>query len=336
MQKHPRTRTVLCTPALVVAALLSVTLPAMARSAQEAATPQLEIVSPEDYASAHCDSAAGDLCFKSHCPACGGSYGVGQSTFSFLLTDAAVQAASHGYGQCTILDLNAFVTLNQSQVGNLGGIDLTNSGNPSQVFLFTPGGSCGSSLNANFNDESSTSANTCPASGNVEMRSGDPLSDFDGDRVDATWTLGVNNNGPSTGSVADFGFVASLSCAIKPVPPSTCTPNATTVCLNNNRFKVTMVYQAPSQPAGNGHGTALTSDTAWFWFFQSTNVEAVIKVLNGCSYNNRYWVFAGGLTNVHVVITVEDTVAHVTHTFTNPQNTAFQPIQDTFAFATCP
>jgi hypothetical protein len=62
----------------------------------------------------------------------------------------------------------------------------------------------------------------------------------------------------------------------------------------------------------------------------------VIKVLNGCGVNNNYWVFAGGLTNVQVMLTVTDTQTGSVRTYTNPINTAFLPIQDTGAFATCP
>jgi hypothetical protein len=65
-------------------------------------------------------------------------------------------------------------------------------------------------------------------------------------------------------------------------------------------------------------------------------VEAVTKVLNGCPLNNRYWVFAGGLTNVRTVISVTDTQTGATKSYINPQGVAFQPIQDTSAFATCP
>src|SRR5205807_4105842 len=46
-------------------------------------------------------------------------------------------------------------------------------------------------------------------------------------------------------------------------------------------------------------------------------------------------VFAGGLTDVNVVLTVRDTVTGTTRTYTNPSGTAFQPIQDTDAFTTC-
>ena len=57
--------------------------------------------------------------------------------------------------------------------------------------------------------------------------------------------------------------------------------------------------------------------------------------MTGCSFNSRYWVFAGGLTNVNVVMTITDTQTGAVRTYTNPQVTAFQPIQDTSAFP-CP
>ncbi len=114
-----------------------------------------------------------------------------------------------------------------------------------------------------------------------------------------------------------------------------CTPDANSLCLNNGRFRVTASYQSG---AGNGNGTAIpgTSDTGQFWFFTSQNVEMVVKVLNGCALNQRYWVFAGGLTNVQVTLTVTDMSDGSIRTYTNPLNTAFQPIQDTGAFASCP
>jgi hypothetical protein len=42
------------------------------------------------------------------------------------------------------------------------------------------------------------------------------------------------------------------------------------------------------------------------------------------------------LTNVNVVLTVRDTKNGAVKTYTNPQGVAFQPVQDTAAFATCP
>jgi hypothetical protein len=61
-----------------------------------------------------------------------------------------------------------------------------------------------------------------------------------------------------------------------------------------------------------------------------------VKVLNGCGLKQRFWVFAGGLTDVRAVITVTDTESGAVQTYTNPQGAPFWPIQDTGAFATCP
>lgn len=78
-----------------------------------------------------------------------------------------------------------------------------------------------------------------------------------------------------------------------------------------------------------------TDDSGYFWFFTSINVEMIVKALNACGFNSRFRVFAGGLTNVEVTISVTDTLTNTVRTYTNPINTAFQPIQDTAAFATC-
>lgn len=50
----------------------------------------------------------------------------------------------------------------------------------------------------------------------------------------------------------------------------------------------------------------------------------------------KLWVFAGGLTNVKVDLTITDMANGASKVYHNPQGTAFQPIQDTSAFATCP
>lgn len=115
-----------------------------------------------------------------------------------------------------------------------------------------------------------------------------------------------------------------------------CVVSSTTLCLNNGRFRVATTWQT-STATGSGTSVPLTPDTGYFWFFSSNNVEVVVKVLNACADPmNHYWVFAGGLTNAAVTLTVTDTQSGTAKTYTNPLNTAFRPIQDTAAFATCP
>ena len=58
--------------------------------------------------------------------------------------------------------------------------------------------------------------------------------------------------------------------------------------------------------------------------------------MNACGVNTHYWVFAAGLTNVKATLTVVDTQNGTVQQYVNPQGTAFAPIQDTSAFATCP
>lgn len=118
--------------------------------------------------------------------------------------------------------------------------------------------------------------------------------------------------------------------------PSVCIENPTTLCLNDNRFRIQATFETPQPQSGQAQVVELTEDTGYLWFFSATNVEAVIKILNACSYNNRFWVFAGGLTDVRVVLTVTDTQTGAVKQYTNPQGTKFAPIQDSSAFATCP
>jgi photosystem II stability/assembly factor-like uncharacterized protein len=120
------------------------------------------------------------------------------------------------------------------------------------------------------------------------------------------------------------------------VDMASCLPDPTTLCLNNGRFKVATRWATRDGTSGDGQVIALTADTGAFWFFGSSNVEMMVKVLNGCGTNSRYWTFAGGLTDVDVTLTVTDTQTGTVRTYVNPQGTPFRPIQDTTAFATCP
>jgi len=129
----------------------------------------------------------------------------------------------------------------------------------------------------------------------------------------------------------------SVAPWLQPATPGTpCVVDANTLCLNNGRFKVTADYATSNGQTGSGTGVGLTSDSGYFWFFGATNIEIVVKVLNACAQNPaRYWVFAGGLTNVHVVLTVTDSQTGVTKTYENALDTPFNPLQDTNAFV-CP
>lgn len=113
-------------------------------------------------------------------------------------------------------------------------------------------------------------------------------------------------------------------------------PVVGSLALHGGRFLVQATYRDPRTGTG---GTAeprpLTDDTGLLWFFDSNNVELVVKTLDGCAVNDHFWFFAAGLTDVEVEITVTDTVTGSSKRYRNPGRTAFLPIQDTRAFD-CP
>lgn len=158
-----------------------------------------------------------------------------------------------------------------------------------------------------------------------ESTSTPPAKIYGSDDSGAHWTLfqDVEDRARAVGVRAEF-FANG------------CIPDDFTLCLLNGRFAVKATFQAPGGPSTAAHVEKLTDQTGYFWFFNAENVEAVVKVLDGCGVNNHFWVFAGGLTNVRTVITVTDKQENNTKVYINPQGTAFKPIQDTGAFATCP
>src|SRR6202008_1477170 len=97
--------------------------------------------------------------------------------------------------------------------------------------------------------------------------------------------------------------------------------NATTLCLNSGRFKVQVTWTKPDSTSGAGQAVALTGDTGYFWFFSANNVEMVIKVVDGRPVNGKFWVFAGGLTNVEYIIEVVDSVTGAVQGYFNTQDT---------------
>lgn len=145
-----------------------------------------------------------------------------------------------------------------------------------------------------------------------------------------TWTVAANNADPSfkTGN-----YTLSLHCSAAP----SCTANDTTLCLGpQGRFAVSANFDTGTGSSGAAHVVGLTSDTGYLWFFSPSNVEIVIKVLDACTLSSTFWVFAGGLTDVGVTMTVTDTSTGTKKTYTTNPHTTFRPIQDTAAFSTCP
>jgi hypothetical protein len=140
--------------------------------------------------------------------------------------------------------------------------------------------------------------------------------------------LGVGPLDPNASATAHFDDIVFR-------PAGGCVPDSQIMCLNNGRFAVRATFSNPAGGTEEARIVQLTPDTAYMWFFSENNVEVTLKAINACAVNGRQWVFASGLTNVAVNITVTDMQTGAVRTYSNAQGTAFQPILDTDAFA-CP
>lgn len=115
-----------------------------------------------------------------------------------------------------------------------------------------------------------------------------------------------------------------------------CGSDPQTLCLDNGAFSVTASFHStPDGSSAPATAVPLTGNTGYFWFFDPANVEMTVKVLDGCSVNGRFWVFAGGMTNVGVEWKVTNNQSGTVNSYSNAFGTPFQPVQDTAAFP-CP
>ncbi|UCF38505.1 MAG: hypothetical protein JSU96_06605 [Acidobacteriota bacterium] len=126
------------------------------------------------------------------------------------------------------------------------------------------------------------------------------------------------------------------SSALQTTSPN-CESSPNTLCLNDGRFKVEVDWQEEGQSTPQRAGVShQRDDSGLFHFVDSSNWELLVKVLDGCDLNDRFWVFAAATTNVEFDLTVTDTIAGQSRTFSNPLGTPAGAITDTSAFATCP
>ncbi|MFL6194897.1 MAG: hypothetical protein ACJ75H_12050 [Thermoanaerobaculia bacterium] len=138
---------------------------------------------------------------------------------------------------------------------------------------------------------------------------------------------------PTSSMTAGFQFLASKS---RPAAAAGCTPGDTRLCLNRGRFRVEAAWDADGSSGPGKVVPGASADSGLFWFFTADNWEVMVKVLDACAMNGRYWVFAAGTTNLHYVLTVTDTLTGEVAAYENPAGRAAAAVTDTDAFKTCP
>ena len=131
-----------------------------------------------------------------------------------------------------------------------------------------------------------------------------------------------------------LAFLGALAIVPARVSAQTvCSPTPTVLCLQGSRFRAEVTWTAPGFGSGPGRAVPLTGDTGYFWFFSNSNVELMVKVLDGRAVNRHFWVFFGALSDVGYTLTVTDLQTGAREVFTNPRGrlasvsdiTAFNP-----------
>ncbi len=107
--------------------------------------------------------------------------------------------------------------------------------------------------------------------------------------------------------------------------------------LRKGRFRISATWKNFQNVTGNGTFVPLGSeDSGIIWFFTPASFELMIKIVDGCSLNNRFWVFLAALTNVEFHVTVYDTWTETTKLYDNTLGVSAAAITDSNAFQTCP
>ncbi|MEM8996769.1 MAG: hypothetical protein AAGF23_18435, partial [Acidobacteriota bacterium] len=115
-----------------------------------------------------------------------------------------------------------------------------------------------------------------------------------------------------------------------------CRETATRHCFLDGRFAVDVAWEDLQGGTGVGRTVPGASDeSGMFWFFDPQNWEMLVKVLDGCAFNDRFWVFTAATTNVGFTLTVTDTASGEQMTYQNPVGTSAGAIVDTETLDGC-
>ncbi len=134
-----------------------------------------------------------------------------------------------------------------------------------------------------------------------------------------------------------FPEYKALGIRLEAEPTSACIAGPNTACLLSGRFKVEIEWTDFSAVTRDAYvASAGTSDSALFYWTNPNNWEVLIKAINACSLNNKFWIYFAAATNVGYRVTVTDTLSGgPPKVYTNPVGSLAQATNDINAFS-CP
>jgi hypothetical protein len=128
-----------------------------------------------------------------------------------------------------------------------------------------------------------------------------------------------SNTAGDCGAIDQSAFSASssfLASSVGPRASGGCKAGKNTLCLEGNRFQVTVDWHNPGNNTGGaGSAVSLSQVTGAFWFTDASNLELMTKIID---YGDRIDFFYGTLTDLEYTITVTDTRTGQVKTYHNP------------------
>ena len=181
-----------------------------------------------------------------------------------------------------------------------------------------------------------------PASGTLFWAAGEEgIKSFsvpilDDDLTEGNETVNLTLSHPTGGADLDpLRSLAELHVLDDDGSTAACVPSSTTLCMLQGRFQIEVEWRSPQGGFGQGVLDPLSDRSGTAWFFNATNKELLVKMLDACQPFGNYWVFFAATTNVDFTLTVTDTATGLVKQYGNPQGLAAAPVQDTFTFP-CP
>jgi hypothetical protein len=141
---------------------------------------------------------------------------------------------------------------------------------------------------------------------------------------------------PVTGAER-FGFYSTQAGAPLIAVRRRCVSSDTVRCLMGGRFQAKISWRDFENREGEGKvAPSASADSGLFWFFEASNWEVLVKIIDGCTRNGHYWVYTAGTTDVEYTLEVTDLLTGEVFESTNVLGRAAPAVTEGRAFATCP
>ncbi len=98
---------------------------------------------------------------------------------------------------------------------------------------------------------------------------------------------------------------------------TTCAGTATSLCLLEGQYFVEVDWEDFQGATGDGQAVPATSIGGYFTFFDPSNIELAVKLIDGRAVNGHYWVFYASLTSVPFTLRITDAAGNVVAQYTN-------------------